>query len=875
MMKNALGSVNRLRVYVAASFSLALALLAGCGMGTASAPADVHDAAISGIVHGGQQAVGNSNIALFATTSSGYGGTLTPLATTTTSSSASGGTFSIGTPGNPTPYTCPSGQQAYIVATGGDPGIGGSTDNSAIFLMAALGPCTGLTTSTQVVINEVTTVAAAYALSGFAPAGGAGMTEAAVEADSAMPGFTTSSTNTQGLTDGFANAANIVSSTTGTAYTTPGGTGSGVVPQSTINALADILQDCVNSNGSTASGTPCNNLFTAATPPGGSAPVNVFQAALDIAQNPGNNVSALFNLISAQAAFPTSATTAPNDWTVGVTYLSSQIASGLALGIDKNDNVYISGSTNANLIEFSPQGALLSPTGGWLTASAGTNLTSAAHNPRYIAFDNVGLGNIWLTDGAVADVIEYTPAGTATSPTQGTDQLRTYTSDTNHNNYAIAIDQDNDVWTATYKSSTCSGTTGSSACDVVELAAGAGTPYTSFIAFSTFNDETPGSGTGGSRGLAYDVNTGDVWTTDIDENTAQLFKTTASSSGVATASAAPTSFTLGTEASSVTTNQYGSVAVAVDKSANAWFVVQGGPTTTGTTATAAVPAGLYEVNTSGAVQSSNTVTGGGLSSPAYLAIDGNDNIFVANTGANTIVEATPGTTTPVSPSSGFYLTNTSLTATATATESGGVVQNTVVITSGGSGYGGLTPTVTITGGGGSGATATAAVENGAVFSVTVTAGGSGYTSNPTVTLSAPVANATATATVSGGAVTGFTIVSGGAGYAGVAPTVTIGGPGTGAIATAIVTNGVVSAITLGSGGTGYTTAPTVTLSPSSGTYNSVYKPAYVEVDRSGSIWTFGTGAGTGGTSQANLVQILGVAAPTDPVLVDGKYGVKP
>ena len=57
----------------------------------------------------------------------------------------------------------------------------------------------------------------------------------------------------------------------------------------------------------------------------------------------------------------------------------------------------------------------------------------------------------------------------------------------------------------------------------------------------------------------------------------------------------------------------------------------------------------------------------------------------------------------------------------------------VTVTNGGSGYTSA-PTVTLTGGGGSGATATATLSNGAVGSITVTNGGSGYTSAPTVTL---------------------------------------------------------------------------------------------------------------------------------------------
>ena len=74
-----------------------------------------------------------------------------------------------------------------------------------------------------------------------------------------------------------------------------------------------------------------------------------------------------------------------------------------------------------------------------------------------------------------------------------------------------------------------------------------------------------------------------------------------------------------------------------------------------------------------------------------------------------------------------------------------------------------------------------------VASIAVTAGGSGYTSAPTVTIaSSPTTggNATATATITGDAVSAITVTLGGVGYTS-APSVTIsGGGGSGATATA-------------------------------------------------------------------------------------------
>ncbi|WP_438853178.1 hypothetical protein [Brevundimonas nasdae] len=81
------------------------------------------------------------------------------------------------------------------------------------------------------------------------------------------------------------------------------------------------------------------------------------------------------------------------------------------------------------------------------------------------------------------------------------------------------------------------------------------------------------------------------------------------------------------------------------------------------------------------------------------------------------------------------------------------------------------------------------VIKGGVSGLTVTAGGSGYTSEPTVTISPPPAGgvqAEVVAVISGGAVTGFTLLVPGAGYT-VAPTISFaGGGGSGAAATSAI-----------------------------------------------------------------------------------------
>lgn len=112
-------------------------------------------------------------------------------------------------------------------------------------------------------------------------------------------------------------------------------------------------------------------------------------------------------------------------------------------------------------------------------------------------------------------------------------------------------------------------------------------------------------------------------------------------------------------------------------------------------------------------------------------------------------------------------TNPSVQATATATRSGSFI-TAITVTNGGIGYS-TVPTVTITGGGGSGATATANLSNGTVSSITVNTAGTGYTSTPSVAITAPPATYSNSFWSNDG-----TSVIGGAPTASVALTVTKG-----------------------------------------------------------------------------------------------------
>jgi Chitobiase/beta-hexosaminidase C-terminal domain len=335
----------------------------------------------------------------------------------------SSGAFSIG-------VACPAApnDQLYLVATGGS--AGGGT-NPSLELMSALGSCGNLSSNTQFVVNEVTTVASAYALSPF-------MTTA--------PMVGTSAGNAVGLdnafltvTDNLVTAAGVANSFTpaypGTGANDPNLVNNSTVPQARINTLANLLNACVSSNG--ASSTGCNALFTAATPPSGTTPSNTLQAILDIAQNPGNNAAALFPL-AASGPFTPALSAAPNDWTLALTFTGAGLGikqggaadfiANTALAIDAGGNIWVTGlspqgAPNSNMLaEFSNLGAPLTPptvvNGGTFapvscsTAPPGDGCyggyPSPAGQPAAIAIDPSGNG--WIAGQAASTCVnEVTP----------------------------------------------------------------------------------------------------------------------------------------------------------------------------------------------------------------------------------------------------------------------------------------------------------------------------------------------------------------------------------------------------------------------------------------------------------------------------------
>lgn len=375
--------------------STAVVSLSGCAGATGTAAPSSLDMTIpAGAVHGGQQPIQGAHIYVMAANTtgtyksastsllhSGTPGTADDSIGTYVTTDANGGFSYAGMATCPAPTT-----QIYLLATGGNPtGFQGGPSNPAIALTAALGSCSTINSSTFTSMNEVTTVAMAFALDQFM-------------ADGTHVGAPAS--NTAGLLNAFANVAELASSSTGTALAqTPGG--NGVAPQRTLNTLANVIAPCANSIGSSSSA--CTQLFSLTTT-GSSTPTNVLGAALNLAAFPGLQMATLYSIATATAPFQPTLTAQPNDFALGITYHApTTTVQPSAVAIDASGNLWVANCQSCLNPAAVDSLVVYGPNGAYLHTYTGSNTPGAKvlHHVVGIAFDAAG-SNLYTVNQGIS-----------------------------------------------------------------------------------------------------------------------------------------------------------------------------------------------------------------------------------------------------------------------------------------------------------------------------------------------------------------------------------------------------------------------------------------------------------------------------------------
>ncbi len=629
-----------MRLAASATLSLSL-LLTGCTLTPTASPTPAQGAALQGKVHGGQQPINGAHVYLFAANTTAYGAASISLlnATNTGNSDSIGAYVLTDSTGSFTitgDYTCTAGQQVYLYALGGNPGAG---LNYAAGLLAILGNCPGpsFSSSTFIWIDEVSTVAAAYAFSGFA------IDATHVSSSGTAPAQT-------GIANAFANAANLANLSTGAALTaTPAG--NGIVPQTELNTLANILASCVNSAvASTGPPNPstCYTLFNNARSSGstGTTPTDTATAAINIAHNPGANVTALYTIPPPASAFAPALTSQPNDFTIGLKLSGAGIDVPENLAVDASGNVWIVNAVNS-ISELGPSSAPVSPsTGGFYSIGGYTGI----NGPYDIAIDTSGI--VWISNPNYATITAVNSSGaqiTHSPFSTGTNSRPTY----------VSIDPSGNIWSTNAPGS---GTPG-----IIEIPAGGGTA-------TTFT----GGGLSGPYGMAID-HSGNIWVGNNTTGTVSEFNNAGTSYPLSPfAAGGQYSFphgiaadgfgniwvpgygdTLtilnqaGANAVSDTTPQVGGLSdpyyTVIDGAGNAWIVNE--------------TASVSEFSSAGSPISTTGYAFASLSnfasnSATGIAVDGSGNVWVANTDGNDVVELVGASVPAVTPLAAAVKNNT-------------------------------------------------------------------------------------------------------------------------------------------------------------------------------------------------------------------------
>jgi hypothetical protein len=632
------------------SFGLSIALaVTGCGL--ANTATEVEPTAtnselgtIQGSNLGGHAPIVGAHVFVLEATSNGYGAIAKSLLSSSfsnasfptvhdTSGGVTNGMYYVATDATGSfnitgDYTCDVGQPVYLYAAGGSPSTGaGAPSNAAIVNLAMLGVCSSsknFSSLNFVFMNEVSTVATAYAMAGFAT-------------DSLHIG--SSSTNIVGLRNAALNANTLYNiQGNGPTSTTSSGEGhianlvnpnnsNGTVPQSTINTLANIIANCVDSGNTTVGTTPaaiqaeatqCKGLFLAATSNGVTAsstvggatvPIDTATALINIAHYPAGintypanapvdstNPGTLYSLPTGIVPFTPQLQAAPKDWTIALTYKS--IPTPSAIAIDAGGNAYVGTySTTAGYItELSPQGVL--------------NATSATSIPNLAGLGVSTASDVWAASNSNSQIYKLS-SSLATSSTFTSPQVISPT--------ALSIDSAGNVYvvnnSAYYK-----------AFYLVEFNS-AGTPSyaTNNYQFSVAN------------AIALAANSA-VWVSSTN-STFGLYPNPTTGIGLPTAA-----------------NGFSNLnAIAVDYLGNAWIT---GKTTSNQSLVRSTNYGLL---TSFGTNTYNNTAIGGINNPVAVAVDGSNtnnsnyfNVWVANSGNNTVSEInSASTTSALSPSVGY------------------------------------------------------------------------------------------------------------------------------------------------------------------------------------------------------------------------------
>jgi streptogramin lyase len=446
-----------------------------------------------------------------------------------------------------------------------------------------------------------------------------------------------------GLQNSAATLRNLVNVSTGDVAEMLGSPPNGLETSTmrAFNSLANMLAGCVNSQ------ADCALLFDLATPPGpnGTPPTNTLQAAVNIAHNAWQNPVELFEVSQGFAPYQPALTEAPRHWALAIKYVGNgkEFDGPGAMAFDERGDVWITNNYIYKKNHFTPSCAgntLLK-----LTA-IGADAPGAPYKGTKAGLSGAGFGitldptgNVWVGNfgffGNTCPENLRPPAnsvslfdrhGTPLSPREG------FTQGCISSPQATVSDHMGNIWIA----NTCDSS-------VTRYAAGNPNDHWVFdIASGSViaGDDCPPFSGDKPFGIAIDAD-GNAWVTNNTgdsafklSNTGQLLATVGPETGIK----AP-------------------MGVAIDSRGHVWISNSGivdvpcAKTGVDQIYGSLLPdldhASVTELDANGVHV--GTYRGGGIVIPWGIAVDGNDNIWVANFGGQLVSQFDGATGLPIAP----------------------------------------------------------------------------------------------------------------------------------------------------------------------------------------------------------------------------------
>ncbi|MER7985526.1 LysM peptidoglycan-binding domain-containing protein [Streptomyces noursei] len=245
----------------------------------------------------------------------------------------------------------------------------------------------------RVRVNELTTVAATYALAQFD--GGRQVVGPA-----------------PGLENAAATSFNLADPTTGKAgrKVTDAANGSPNETLATLGTLADLVSGCATD------GPRCEQLLRLATPRGGTAPTDTVQALLALAHHPTLSTAGLYALAHTSGVHSPALTAPPEAWLLALRYTDTDLYSPGRIAFDARGNVWTTNNWLPGTHASSHYVSVLDPTGRPVLGSplSGGGMHGGAWG---IAVDHDG--SVWAPSYGSNAMTKFAATGAPLSPPAG------------------------------------------------------------------------------------------------------------------------------------------------------------------------------------------------------------------------------------------------------------------------------------------------------------------------------------------------------------------------------------------------------------------------------------------------------------------------